>query len=296
MLTVTGEEAAAFGLGQVVNDEEELKALYGLRGKVIRVDGPSWVDSLVTILTDPYVSWLLLFVGLFMLVIELKLPGIGLPAITSALAFLLFFWSHYLSGTADQLEIILFLVGHGLPGGRDLRVPGLRHLRHERDPAHALQHRDGQPHIRLADPGIRIPGNGPHAAPSAWACSIAVGGRGGRPGPLFPVVASLQSPGPEARALDRGGCRGRPAGEAVVEGYESLAFLIGETGRTTAPLRPTGKARFGRHAARRRDRRRASTSRPTASSRSSTSRGRGSSRLEADVIVPHFSRSHFLAA
>src|SRR5258708_19288862 len=46
-----------------------------------------------------------------MRVIELKLPGIGLPAITSALAFLLFFWSHYLSGTADQLEIILFLVG-----------------------------------------------------------------------------------------------------------------------------------------------------------------------------------------
>src|SRR5258708_36914434 len=46
-----------------------------------------------------------------MRVLELKLPGIGLPAITSALAFLLFFWSHYLSGTADQLEIILFLVG-----------------------------------------------------------------------------------------------------------------------------------------------------------------------------------------
>ena len=65
----------------------------------------------MALLTDPYVSWLLLFVGVFMLVIELKLPGIGLPAIISALAFLLFFWSHYLSGTADQLEIILFLIG-----------------------------------------------------------------------------------------------------------------------------------------------------------------------------------------
>jgi membrane-bound serine protease (ClpP class) len=31
----------------------------------------------------------------------------------------------------------------------------------------------------------------------------------------------------------------------VVEGYESLSFLIGETGRSTTPLRPTGKARFG---------------------------------------------------
>ncbi|MGC8642888.1 MAG: NfeD family protein, partial [Isosphaeraceae bacterium] len=111
ILTLKADEAASFGMGQVVNNEEELKSLYGLRGKIIRIDGPSWVDSLVNVLTDPYVSWLLLFVGIFMLVIELKLPGIGLPAITSALAFLLFFWSHYLSGTADQLEIILFLVG-----------------------------------------------------------------------------------------------------------------------------------------------------------------------------------------
>ena len=111
VLTVTDDDAPALGLGQVVSGLEDFKGIYGLRGKLIRVDGPTWVDSLVTILTDPFVSWLLLFIGLFMLVLELKLPGIGLPAITSALAFLLFFWSHYLSGTADQLEIILFLVG-----------------------------------------------------------------------------------------------------------------------------------------------------------------------------------------
>src|SRR5262249_28154644 len=111
VLTVDADAAASYGLGQVIDNTDELKGLYGLRGRTIRVDSPGWVDSLVTILTDPYVSWLLMFVGVFMLVIELKLPGIGLPAITSALAFLLFFWSHYLSGTADQLEIILFLIG-----------------------------------------------------------------------------------------------------------------------------------------------------------------------------------------
>ena len=101
----------SFGLGQVVGQRRGAQgALRPARQDHPR-RRPGWVDSLVTVLTDPYVSWLLLFVGLFMLVIELKLPGIGLPAITSALAFLLFFWSHYLSGTADQLEIILFLVG-----------------------------------------------------------------------------------------------------------------------------------------------------------------------------------------
>jgi membrane-bound serine protease (ClpP class) len=35
------------------------------------------------------------------------------------------------------------------------------------------------------------------------------------------------------------------AGRATGEGYESLAYLVGETGRTTTPLRPAGKARFG---------------------------------------------------
>jgi membrane-bound serine protease (ClpP class) len=33
----------------------------------------------------------------------------------------------------------------------------------------------------------------------------------------------------------------KPSGED----YASMAFLIGETGRTTTPLRPMGKARFG---------------------------------------------------
>ncbi len=110
-LVVRSGEAGVYGLGQEVEDDEAFKALYGLRGKPIRVDGPTWVDGLVTTLNDPFVSWVLLFVGVFMLILEIKMPGVGLPAITSALAFLLFFWSRYLSGTADQLEILLFLVG-----------------------------------------------------------------------------------------------------------------------------------------------------------------------------------------
>jgi membrane-bound serine protease (ClpP class) len=35
-----------------------------------------------------------------------------------------------------------------------------------------------------------------------------------------------------------------PLSKPSLEGY-SLAFRVGETGRTTSPLRPTGKARFG---------------------------------------------------
>jgi membrane-bound serine protease (ClpP class) len=56
--------------------------------------------------------------------------------------------------------------------------------------------------------------------------------------PLFNRL--ILKPEPWTRALAED-AQGRPA----AEGNESLAFLVGETGRTTSPLRPTGKARFG---------------------------------------------------
>ncbi len=242
-LVLTGDEAASFGLGQVVNNEEELKGLYGLRGKLIRVDGPTWVDSLVTVLTDPYVSWLLLFVGLFMLVIELKLPGIGLPAITSALAFLLFFWSHYLSGTADQLEIILFLVGMvclGLelfvfPGfgifgmsGILLMLCSIVMASHTFVwPTQDYEYREmGYTLLQLILALVAVAGGA--VALARYLPSI----------PLLNRLVLQPEPWTGVESDD-------PSYKPPMEGYESLAFLVGETGRTTSPLRPTGKARFG---------------------------------------------------
>ena len=242
-LVLTGDEAAAFGMGQVVANEEELKGLYGLRGKLIRVDGPTWVDSLVTVLTDPYVSWLLLFVGLFMLVIELKLPGIGLPAITSALAFLLFFWSHYLSGTADQLEIILFLVGiiclglelfvfpgFGIFGmsGILLMLCSIVMASHTFVwPSQEYEFREmGFTLLQLILALFAVAGGAVVLA---------------RYLPSIPLLNRLVLKPEPWTGVDTDD----PMYKPPMEGYESFAFLVGETGRTTSPLRPTGKARFG---------------------------------------------------
>jgi membrane-bound serine protease (ClpP class) len=242
-LKLTADEAAAYGLGQVVASEDELKALYGLRGKIIRIDGPNWVDSLVTVLTDPYVSWLLLFVGLFMLVIELKLPGIGLPAITSALAFLLFFWSHYLSGTADQLEIILFLVGmvclalelFVFPGfgvfgmaGILLMLSSIVMASHTFVwPTQDYEYREmGFTLLQLIGALVAVAGGAVVFA--KYLPSI----------PLLNRLVLKPEPWTGLEPAD-------PLAKPPLEGYESLTFLVGETGRTTSPLRPTGKARFG---------------------------------------------------
>jgi membrane-bound serine protease (ClpP class) len=243
VLTITSEDIAALGMGQTVADEEELKGLYSLRGKNIQVEGPGWVDSVVTILTDPFVSWLLLFVGGFMLVIELKMPGIGLPAITSALAFLLFFWSHYLSGTADQLEIMLFLVGlvclalelfvfpgFGIFGmsGILLMLTSIVMASHTFIwPTHDYEYRElGYTLMQVI--GMLIAVGTAGAILARFLPSL----------PLFNRLVLRPEPWVGVASEESGG---RSSGD----GYESLGFLIGEMGRTTTPLRPSGKARFG---------------------------------------------------
>jgi membrane-bound serine protease (ClpP class) len=243
VLAVTAEDAASYGLGQVVATDDDLKGLYGLRGRPIRIDGPGWVDTLVTILTDPYVSWLLLFVGAFMLVVEFKLPGIGLPGIASALAFLLFFWSHYLSGTADQLEIILFLIGlvclalevfvfpgFGIFGmsGVLLMLSSIVMASHTFIwPTHDYEYRE-LGYTLLQVTGMLIAVGVGAAVLARYLPSL----------PLFNRLVLRPEPWIVVEPADS-------LTRSSSDGYESLAFLIGETGRTTSPLRPTGKARFG---------------------------------------------------
>jgi membrane-bound serine protease (ClpP class) len=244
VLTVEADEAESYGrLGRVVNDAEELKDLYGLHGRDIRMEGPGWVDSFVEFLTEPVVSWLLLFLGVFMMVVELKLPGIGLPGIISALAFLLFFWSHYLSGTADQLEIILFLIGlvclavelFVFPGMAIFGLSGILLMlcsivmaSHTFIwPTQEYEYRE------LGYTLMQV--TGMLFAVGVGAAILA------RYIPSMPVFNRLILK-PEPWTPVEGE---ESATRAVVEGYESLNFLVGETGRSTTPLRPTGKARFG---------------------------------------------------
>ena len=245
-LTLNADQAATYRLGQKVGDYDEFKALYGLRGKEIRLDGPTWVDGLVTTLNDPFVSWILLFIGVFMLILEVKMPGVGLPAITSALAFLLFFWSRYLSGTADQLEILLFLVGLiclGLelfifPGfgvfgmsGFLLIVASIVMASHTFVwPTQEYEYR------QMAGTLFQV---------IAVMVGVGVGATlVGRYIPSLPVFNRMVL---KPEAFTGTGIEDDPnvIKPPPVEGFESLTFLMGETGRTTTVLKPSGKARFG---------------------------------------------------
>jgi membrane-bound serine protease (ClpP class) len=70
--------------------------------------------SFARTLASPMISVWLLFLGFMLVMTELSTPGVGLPGFLGTLCLVLYFWSHYLGGSAEWFEILLFLLGLGL--------------------------------------------------------------------------------------------------------------------------------------------------------------------------------------
>lgn len=241
-LVLTADRALSLGLAaSVVGSDAEMYRSYGLDGRP-KGAKPTWVHSLITTLNDPWMSGLLLFVGLFMLILELKLPGVGLPAIISALAFLLFFWSHYLGGTADQLEILLFLVGvvclalelFVFPGFAVFGLSGiLLILASVIMASHTfVWPTNNYEYQQMGRTLMEV---------TAAIVFVSVGAIVlGRYFPSLPLFRRMiLVPEPAGRQFDE------VTGKPIDDGEVTYFHLLGEVGRTTTPLKPTGRARFG---------------------------------------------------
>lgn len=110
-LTVRGRRAVQLKLAQATAaGRQQLRRRYGLTEGLMIIE-PSGVDTAVWVLNLPVVTGLLIVIGLVALYVEFSAPGIGLGGLTAGLCFTLFFWSRFLGGTADWLEVILFAAG-----------------------------------------------------------------------------------------------------------------------------------------------------------------------------------------
>ncbi len=85
----------------------------------------NWVDRTVFTLNRPWLTALLLIVGLIGLYLELVAPGISVAGLGSMVCFGIFFWSHFLGGTAGWLEVLLFFLGITCLAFELFVVPGL---------------------------------------------------------------------------------------------------------------------------------------------------------------------------
>ncbi len=109
----------------VIDDPAELYKLYGLDPTEVRVTGPDWLDRVSEFLRQPVVALFLIMIGITCLILELKMPGLGLPGVLAALCFVLYFWAHsQLSGQIMWLAVLLFLLGLILIGLEVFVIPG----------------------------------------------------------------------------------------------------------------------------------------------------------------------------
>ena len=210
--------------------------------KKLRTAQPTWVDSLVEALNTQWMSGMLLFIGLFMLILELKLPGVGLPAIISALAFLLFFWSHYLGHTANTLEIVLFLAGLVCIGLELFVFPGFAVFGFSGVLMVLVS-------VIMACHTFIWPTTEYEFRELGWTITklamtiVAVGVGAAVLGKFLPSVPMFRHMILNPEAADASdGLAGKPL---QVDSTGPLTYLLGERGLTTTVCRPSGKARFG---------------------------------------------------
>jgi membrane-bound serine protease (ClpP class) len=239
-LTLTAEQARELGLArEVVNNFDELCELEGVSRNEVRTADSDWLDGLIDFLRDPWTSVVLVMLGITCLILELKMPGVGLPGIISAICFLLFFWSHsQVSGQIVWLAFLLFLLGLILIGLEIFVIPGF-----------GITGISGIILV-LGSIGLVAYGHWPRSN-EEWI------GYGQALGPFtLGIVAAIVSAFLLARYLphipyanrlmlkpqEESGEFGEEPAELI---HPEMAALLGAIGVAATPLRPAGKVQFG---------------------------------------------------
>jgi membrane-bound serine protease (ClpP class) len=247
VLVVDGQRAAELKLAEApVADEDELRQRLGIpEGEIPQAIGRTWVDTLVWTLNTPGMTILLLLAGSVLIYLELHTMT-SFFGIASAFCFTLFFWSHFLGGTADVLEIVLFLFGVGLVLMEIFVVPGFGIFGISGALAILAS-------LVLASQTFVLPSTSSEMAQmtkSLGTLSVALVSVIGvtmlisRYLPEMPLLKHLilSPPDPSGADVDAPRLRPEVIGGAVASGLE---WLLHQEGEAFTTLRPAGKARFG---------------------------------------------------
>ncbi|MCC9601517.1 nodulation protein NfeD [Stieleria sp. JC731] len=178
---------------------------------------------------------ILMMVGFVALSAEMNAPGIGVPGFFAMVCFGLFFWMNYLAGTAEWLELVLLIMGLGCIGLEIFVIPGF-----------GIFGIGGMimtiASIVLMSQTFVLPKNSFQLAVltrGLWAAIVGLLGMVGgfvlmrQLFPHVPLFRHLIMESPDTVAIHE------------AEKIADYAWLIGQQGTSTTPLRPSGKAQFG---------------------------------------------------
>lgn len=256
-LQLSGRRAVELGLANAnAGSIDDLVRRYRLDGRPPVLEW-GWVDTTVAVLNHWLTTVLLIIVGLVALYAELASPGIGIGGLISGLCFVLFFWSHFMGGTAGWLEILLFLSGIVFLGVEIFVIPGFGFAGITGILLMVAS-------LVLASQTFVIPTTGHDVKTLLYAVAVVVGSGGGfviavmvlsRYMHALPLFSRLILKPPSADDVDddddalaesdgddAGGESGKKKPPRAGEFYLPS---VGDYGISDSPLRPAGKVRFG---------------------------------------------------
>ncbi len=125
LLTLTTEEAMQHKLADFRADTlEAVLMVLELTGADVRTASQTWAETLVRFLTHPVITSLLMTLGILGIIVELRMPGFGVPGVVGVASLALFFWGHWLVRLAGWEELLLVGIGLVLLALEVFVVPG----------------------------------------------------------------------------------------------------------------------------------------------------------------------------
>lgn len=110
LISLTAQEAVSVGYAEGIADSlGELLAAIGAEGA--EPIEPTPAEQLARFLTNPAVQTILLILGIAGVLIELLVPGMGVPGIVGIAGFSLYFLGNFVAGFAGMEHIALFVAG-----------------------------------------------------------------------------------------------------------------------------------------------------------------------------------------
>jgi membrane-bound serine protease (ClpP class) len=125
VITFTTQEAIRFGFCEAeLKNINEVLARTGFGKATIEKFELGFVEYIVAFFLNPAISSVLIVLILGGIYYELQAPGLGFPILVSITAALLYFVPYYLTGLAQNWEILLFIIGLVLIALEVFVVPG----------------------------------------------------------------------------------------------------------------------------------------------------------------------------
>ena len=218
-LTLAPQDAVNVGYAEgVVNNRVELLHEIGLDNATIVETEPTLAEEAARFLTNPIVIPILLSIASLGLIVELYSPGFGVPGSMGIIALILFFYGHIVAGLAGMEAILLLVIGIALiiaelfVSGGILGLIGL-----------------GAVIASLFLTGASVT----HMAMSILIALIVA---------IVAAVILFKSIGMERGIFRRIILTDRTTTELGYVSAENRLDLIGLTGKTLTPLRPSGSA------------------------------------------------------